>query len=1343
MNLFRENWPLGWTPQQDDMNGDPQGLLRADNLRQDERGILSLIRGTKKVSSGPFGNAPTQIFGHTMDLASIAGAGYTNNSKVRYVVDGTTVLRNYGPANKSEIAFDLGVITGGGNTGVGYCFSFGHAFIFSGTKKYKDDGARITPIGILGPDSPDVSVNPPPSILCTPAVGSTTDESFVLWENIENESVFTPHADYLEIDSDSSTLRASAMRGLTNPFSIDLNKMDGIADTGKENDVFEMSVRIGDTDKFISVQVTFNLDTPTGTGFNSDFKDYYELTFSIGDARPKFIEPIVPEEIAWEDRASFIERARREFEASLPIYLNSEFTKGVNQWSKIQCLRSDFARVGSNDSKNWSHVSGIRVTFVGVDQSQTYVVNEMRFIGGANGPLTGKYAYVQVDVQNNGFYTEKSLAGNLSQEVDVFKASVRVIPKTVQIEANECWIFRSGGKLNGFYLCKKLTGAYGFSPGQFDDIETDTDLLRVNIRLDDFQDNLPDGIIGAVGNFKGRNWYLTYEDLFPSYRDNYSSYDKRYKLETAGRNTEINYFIAKVNVDTMILATNLDFYEITGTAGVISDGQIEIFDVNIRSLGINTPAISKSFVVREGNLFYVAADGIRVLSGSTCSLLSSGIDLLFRNETRHGISPTRVKTLLGENYYLGLSKNRLLFSTVQTDNKRSLYVYDFGLKVWRYEEHGDTDSIMALFVEEDDTIVYSTASFGDKFLRLLDQGTLLNESDKIPFLFRTVYDSNGQPRNRKDSFTFKIIADTGNDPINITIRGFTGAGKTSDSNLTRAHNAIERFDGRQERHFAVYTNLQTVKYYQVEISGTTGVFKLYNFSLDYEPRPEQLSVLRIPPSNLGIAGRKRIPEIPMLIDTLGNEVTFRPIIDGVPQIPSSHGTVDKQVSTHYFTADISGFTVGGILTGTLFEFYELIAPRNVELLPDPSRYKHIPYTNLGTSSRKRFIQYAIVIDTRGVNVQMVPIIDGLLQVPQTINTARKQTVIYTFDNFAVGIDIACILDGSDIATDTPFEFYNVSLDDCISEKLPPVAQTLTIPYTNLKTSSRKRISQFAFEIDTRGQIVTYTPLVDGEAHPTKTFSTQRRETVIYTFAKPVTGVDIGGTLQSTGDFEYYGPNFEESVYEKLPPKAKALQLSCTNYGIAAKKRIRTVPFVIDTSGSPVTFKVMVDGKPYPSASFTTDHKQTCLYYFENDNNNPGAPFGIDYCYSLEGVNDFEFYELLKPENVELLPVGKKFDQFGPVEFAKVGKIREISIRMVPTGSLFNFKIYASDSPILTGHVLTAPNLERTYPISVPKGVNPNIFRMEIHSPDVFHRFDVRLKVNIDGSQTQNKIITLK
>ena len=1535
-SLFRDNWSLLWIPNSDDFAGDVRGLLRADNLTLEEDGSLSLIRGTQKISHQPMVGNIYQLYSKTMNLADLYNnyTHYTNNAKVRYAVVGNAtqtgqrVLRNWSATVYSgvsnEIVYDVGV-TPEDTEGfpVGFGFGFGHVWITNGRYKVKDDGQQITNIGLPKAQSPfPTALNGPHMFLSTPP-GLPNEEAYGAWDPLINGNVFIALPTDIQIDVDPENLTASTMRGWTVNFHLDATAFGGVSGRDTPEDIFHCDVRITDTTKFTSVIVTFFLKPDShNLPLEGETTEFYQFEWGKG----------------------------------------SQFNPGVNSWTPIECYRREFKREGSDSTLNWKNVGGIKITFhTSAYSDQNFMIAALQFRGGTMGPLNGKYQYIQVDVYSNAYFLEKSLASAESIIVEPKKATVSVNPTTVTAPANECWIYRKGGSLNDYYLVRKVFGpGPGFDPEPFEDAFSDEQALQLGEKLDHFASNLPlENIVGMECNWKGRNWYISLSTIYPSQRENPSNYDMRYVIETATRNLEINLFLTRLSNDVMILATSTDFYEITGSAGILNVDGVDFFDITIRPMGIKSPSISPDFVVREGNLFYLAIDGIRVLSGNNCSLLSTPIDLLFKGYTRHSIPPIRLLSNYRERYYLGIAKNRLYFSTVQADNKRALYVYNFEDRNWRYEYHGDVNSadsygdqhsIMALWVEDDDTIIYGTASFGDKYIRQLDVGTMFDGVDNIFFRFRSVVDSNGQPRNRKDSYTLKMIVETGGEDITVTLKGFEGLTSGTSNEVLAFITSVNSLQ-KAEFQWNINAVIGVVKYYQLEISGFCDRFKIYNWSVDYDARPEQLSYLRIPPTTFGIAGRKRINALPFIIDTLGTICTVNPVLDGILQTTMPIHSTDKQLQSYRFLNEATAFNIGLLIQGGLFEFYEMVQPRELELLPDQLKYKWIPYTNLGSAARKRFIQYAIIIDTLDNDCNMTPVLDGVRQTTLKFKTARKQTVVYTFDHFAIGTDIACelqspeeilvsfefygiaieeciteklpaiarfvhipatnlgtssrkriqqfafvldtlgsdvifqcfvdgfpqgaqifnttmkktciftfdlspagidisgtlqsanvfhfygvsledcvydklppvashiiipytnfnttsrkrfrqiaiiidtlqdpvdwvpIIDGVALPTQTinthrkqtiiftpdtetigielggfiqsqvdkDFEFYGIAYEECIYEKLPPVASHIVIPYTNFNTTSRKRFRQFAITIDTRGNTVDWIPVVDGTALLPQEIKTERKQTVIYTprFNDLNTGIDVGGTLvaRSGADFEFYGINYEESVYEKLPPLAKFLNIQTTNYGIAARKRIRTIPFVINTLGYPVSFAPIVDGQQYPPMEFTTTDKSTVLYYFLSDNDSgksngltSGVPFGIDYGGILTGTEPFEFYELLKPENVETLPVGKKFDQFGPVEFSKVGKIREVSIRVLHTGNLINFIIYASDNKWMSGSVMTIPNQERTYSLSMPKGVNPNIFRMELSSDDVFHRFDCAVKVNIDGAQTENKWVKIK
>jgi hypothetical protein len=64
MNLTKTNFPLGWTPNADAVNGDPGGLVRSDNLCIDNTGVLALIQGATQVGAA-FSDYVSDIFSRT------------------------------------------------------------------------------------------------------------------------------------------------------------------------------------------------------------------------------------------------------------------------------------------------------------------------------------------------------------------------------------------------------------------------------------------------------------------------------------------------------------------------------------------------------------------------------------------------------------------------------------------------------------------------------------------------------------------------------------------------------------------------------------------------------------------------------------------------------------------------------------------------------------------------------------------------------------------------------------------------------------------------------------------------------------------------------------------------------------------------------------------------------------------------------------------------------------------------------------------------------------------------------------------------------------------------------
>jgi hypothetical protein len=1323
--LAKKDFPLGWIPCDDEINGRKAGLLRADNLVQDEIGIWRLMKGTKKISSGAFSSYVNEIYSR-----------YLNGKKLRYVSVNGGVFRNYGGAG-TLADFDSGTIASGGDTTYAtFGTGFGHNFIISGTKKKKDNGVNTDntaagnpsfDLGIPAPSAPSLAAAAPYSL----DVSEKHTGNFDYWERMEpvGAETYNDASDYVEIQSSPTTFRAIALVGITHAVTMDAKTLTG-GYKGYDSDVFKINVRIGDTATFTGVRVEYLLDTPTAAGYGEDIKDFYykDWTFrlnrsiegtkfdpSSADRTPTDITP---------DELSRVDRVFGAAERFHGLVFNQEYRQGINVWTTLTCQRGEFTRVGTDDAKHWGVIKGIRVIFTGIEQ-QTYVFNDLTFEGG---PLTGLFTYKQISVYNNGDYQEFSVPSADTAELQIINAGVTVTYNyTVAAgnQINRIWIYRRSQFTGGFYKVKEVTSPT--AGGSFLDIMSDAEALQWNDQLPAYATVLPDYIYGMICDYFGRNLYMTAREIVPSYKDNPGVYDSRFVVDIGGDEGEFNLFIAKVSNSSILLGTTKDIYEVTGDGSEIElmDGSI-VLDFKIRALGVAAPPVSDAFCVYDSTLIYLAHDGWHRMVGSSNDVFSQELSLLYQKETRHGINHVLVPIANSSVVMCLISKNKFWACVDHDTIGRALHVFNFKTKTWEFKRFGAYgQNPLAIFAEEDGSILYSTTSAGDKFLREYDVGTLFDEATNLDFLYRTIYDDDNKPRNRKDLYTLRADIDSGNTAISLIIRAKDDAATIYTQTYSQA------FNGNVVITLNINQYISTpVKKIQVEISGACPTLEIRSLSIDYDERPEQLDFLIIRPSNFGVAGRKRVPIIPMLIDTIGANVTFTPVIDAVNKTTSTINTNTKAPHIHYFNSSETGYMVGGVLSGNKFEFYEMITPREIEVLPDPIKYKHTNYSNLGTTSRKRIIQYARMIDTKSSDVSMTPIVDGVLFTPQIINSALKKTHIYSFATDVKGVDIGCILSGAN-----EFEDYGESLADCLIEKLPAQTKYKFTNYSNLGSASRKKIVQYARVVDTLGHDVSMIPVIDGTSYPAKTINCNRKQTHIYTFTGDVTAVDIACILSGNYEFEDYGENLEECIWEKLPRVTKYIDLNTTNWGIANKKRVRTIPFVINTRGGSVTYIPRVDGVTYPQSNLFSVEKRTLLHHFSTDS------FGIDYGGILVSQNEFEFYEMLKPEIVQILPVSKTYDQLGPIDFNKIGKIKELRLRLVPTGSTISYQLISADSVIQSANFTVTPNIENVYNLKFPRGINPTICRVTLLSSNPFHRLSAEFKVHLEGKSPEYRYIT--
>lgn len=1080
--------------------------------------------------------------------------------------------------NIRHIASNSDLITGGSAQQATFISAYGNVFMFSGLQMRKFDGTKNTKIGLKNCPAPVLKGKDGPikvyatsnwSIRAGPSGSGSTFDT-----NTTVGSIFS-----------------------TQP--VDFNSL-GSQSQGLPTDTFSLSIVLGDTSLVTSVQIVFILN---GGDPTKELKDYYHFE--------------------WQNDNSS----------------DSPFIQGTEAPSTLSCQRQDFTREGADSTADWSSITCVMVTISVTGQVTNNTVQNIQFAGGSAGPVNGRYTYMVVAVRDNGVYQSKSSLGTESNVVEVTNGTIDVTPGAFDSDATELHIYRRSAdpspdataigdpaKLDQWYRTKIISPA---SATTFNDNRSDQDILLEGTV---FNANLlslyafEDEILGGCAGINARNIYITFKDVIISDFLDPESYNPQQAVRLSGSNTEKNLWAIKLSNSTVLIATTQDIYELSGTFIELADGSLDIL---VRSLGLKPP-LSKEHFTDIGSVYYAASDGWRLTTNAGTQVLSTQLDLLFKkNELRYNIPPVAIVPNNNASYPVALHNNKLYTFNPCIDGTRRGFVYNLKHQCWEYYYLDPT----AIYVEEDNTLIAGFGGGSGNYLRQLYFGNSLDETTGQQVTLWTLYDDNGQPRNRKDVFTLAIQCDTGNDPVDIYV-GIDG------HTPSKIGSAIT-FNGLTTKRFTLYnwfTEGPGIRY-QVQIIGQSlKTFRFQSFSIEYDPFPEQLTTKRIQPENLGTMSRKRFIAYAFVIDTLGNTVKFTPNVDLAPLTPE---------------------------TGIIFN--------------------------------------------------------------------GKSTYIYYMRSEVLGTDIGGLIEGG------PFEFYGINLGECVSEKLPVPTKYLVIPASDYGTPNRKRHSSYKFQINTRGSSVRFTPIIDGNSLTPLDFSTASKVTVEYFFTTDTVGIDIGGILETQANtpFEFYGAIVPQIV-EALAPRLKEYRSPETNYGIAAKKRVRTLPIDINTNGQLVTVTPLVDHVAGTPGFISTPSRGTAFYYFNTD------IFGVDFAVELTSFFPFEFYGLLKPEEVEILPVGKKFDQLGPLEFDRMGKLLSARFRLISTGTVMPYSIYCDDVKRYSSQFTTTPGLDMVYELfQLPKTITGTVYRIELGPTDVFYRYYGELKANISGGQTDAKWVKIK
>ena len=702
---------------------------------------------------------------------------------------------------------------------------------------------------------------------------------------------------------------------------------------------------------------------------------------------------------------------------------NGPLNLGSNTWTHFYCVRHEFQRHGNTEGLDWNTFWGVRIIIEVSDVTHIKFINGgMLFSGSTDNTLTGIYEYMQVNVSNTGTYLAKSIRSQSSPPITLINGRALITPyPTPDPQVQEYWIYRRdatwrsdviprGGvrKLDRWYRVAVRTDTTPFEDGV-----SDEDAMLEGVVYDEGPESLmyiDEEIKGATNLWNNRIVYMTEKFIMFSAEFDPGLVYPIWNLQVSGSNTEKNLWIKNTSMNQILLGTTEDIYEITGTAAALPDGTL---DIRVTPIGTGFPPIHEAAVVFESGVIYVAKDGVRIIGGGNYKKLSSDLDMLYYGLNRHTIPAIDVKLYNTGFFGLAVAKDKLYFLVTHVDSTRSVLVYEFKYNHWRRW----TTQPYYIYAEEDGNLLLGYGGIGGNYVRYLQPLALTEEGDPpngMQYIrMMTTFNYNGQSRNRKDAFTLKVTADTDGVPVKIYL---------SVDFSPRVLIADTGFTGRETKQFTIADKLPLGFRYSLIVEGYAGVFRFYEFTIEYQPLPEQLTYFHLGYTNFGTHARKRIAGVPIIIDPLNGSTTMEVFLDGT-SVGQQQITLNRKGTFIYSVTQDYPFTdLDFILSSdSPFEYFGIAeSDLIIEKLPPPVKFIQLqPIFDDGIKRRVRTIPFKI--DTRGGLVTFTPRVDGQNKPTSVFYTANEpRTVYHYFDNSIVGVDYSGTLSSDDF-----FEFYKL------------------------------------------------------------------------------------------------------------------------------------------------------------------------------------------------------------------------------------------------------------------------------------------------------------------------------
>jgi hypothetical protein len=881
----------GWQPGIDLVKGPKNALLQMDNLELDDLGALQLAGGA------------VQLYGGLSAAAHTMFSRYLNGTRQDYSAckDGS-VYRN----NTTIVAPSLG-----DNSNAAFGTAFNFTLICSGSQRFKDNGSSLVNLGIKpptvvptiqGPYQP-LSVVGNFSYVATP-VGSSSLKPGALG-----------NFPYLQLTCNASgNASVQTFQDPLLPYnsnSLVANGPNGITSTGYGLD---------------SDTVIISGYTPIVTGRSLEIDFLLTAGDSAGDVVSDYYAYVIDD--------------------------ISQLTFNSQGVFSIKLTRSQFTRVGTG-TQDWNTVYGFRVNYGGgaageivniiANWKNAFNRGGYQFIGGSN-TQQGTYQYLQINVNNTGSYEALSVGGPITAPIKINNAQVAITPQapTVgDVQANEAWIYRTGGNLGStWYRVLVFNSATGFATAQFDSLSDNAAIelgITLNLNLLSVQ-NMPGRILDIIGPVSGRWYYFTDSFMYPSDINDPDMFDASLGVRTCGSASEVFMWARQLNTTTIVVGTSIDIYSLSGTFETLPDLTVDIYYLPMKS---QFPPLTNDASTTNGSVFYLANDGWHSIGGyfvtnaNNPNITAPTLDRLYRGENLPFYSAPNLKVAPGSTRFpVVIAKNRIYCFITGLATPR-IEVYDLTRNYWRPVICSLGD-VSAACPTPDGRVLACFNTNGiyeiDSQVTKLMGGSSPTIGLSFPFM------DGGMPYQRKDLSTLKLRT-TGITDTTLTLSMYSGG---SFNNASVIESNLNFSNGETVFDLSQISALQLVKNYSFQLAGQCNVFNLQDLDIVFDARPIQRHYVKGLNNNYGTNSKKRVRVWPFILDTLGNAATITPYLDDVAQTPLTVNTTFNDTVNYYFTSDVQPVDLSYVIhSANLLEFYEALPPDVVQILPPRRQFSQV------------------------------------------------------------------------------------------------------------------------------------------------------------------------------------------------------------------------------------------------------------------------------------------------------------------------------------------------------------------------------------------------------------------